>query len=290
MNKYKIEGGKNFFEELYKSLDIEESEEKTEDDKNNCLITNQPLTDKHVELNCGHKFNYIPLYHDILNHKKKFNTMEGTVSRLHTNEIRCPYCRKKQAGVLPYYPEFGFGKVSGVNFYDPNKQTMYSGYKSIKCEYQLLNKSFDPAKPESNDNKKYLPCASYYATKIEICNPEKPLHPITYGDNKCYCYTHKKQMIKDYKIKEKEKQQEIKKQEKELIKAAKQKAKEEEKLAKKKIIKHISSENVVLGPSIVELEETNGCIQILKTGPNKGNPCGCKIFENNLCKRHMPKN
>ena len=55
--KYIIEGGIDFFSELYKSLDVEE--DVLEDDNNKCLISNQVLTDKHVQLNCGHKFNYI---------------------------------------------------------------------------------------------------------------------------------------------------------------------------------------------------------------------------------------
>ena len=67
--KYIIEGGIDFFSELYKSLDVEE--DVLEDDNNKCLISNQVLTDKHVQLNCGHKFNYIELYHDFVNHKKK---------------------------------------------------------------------------------------------------------------------------------------------------------------------------------------------------------------------------
>ena len=68
MNKYIVEGGVDFFAELYKSLDVEEV---YDNDNNKCLITNQQLLDKHVTLSCGHKFNYIPLYNDILNHKKK---------------------------------------------------------------------------------------------------------------------------------------------------------------------------------------------------------------------------
>jgi hypothetical protein len=269
MHKYKIEGGINFFEELYKSLDVEEG---NDDDKNNCLITNQPLSDKHVILNCGHKFNYIPLYNDILNHKKKFNNMEGSISKLHTNEIRCPYCRKKQTELLPYYQELGLQKVSGVNFYDPNKQPICNSFKLHKCEYQSLNQNFDPNKPETIINKKYVSCLNNYATKITGIDSE----PNIYGDDKCYCYSHKKVVIKEYKIKEKEKE-----------KAAKQKAKE----AKKGIPKPVKTnyENVVLGPSIIESEQT-GCIQILKTGPNKGNSCGCKIFLDNMCKRHTPKN
>ena len=115
MDKYIIEGGFDFYEELYKSLDIEETNEKTEEDNNLCLITNQHLTDNFVQLNCGHKFNYGPLFLDLKNHKQKFNGMEGSSSKLATDEIRCPYCRTKQKGVLPYYEELGFPKINGVN-------------------------------------------------------------------------------------------------------------------------------------------------------------------------------
>ena len=68
-NKYNIEGGIDFYSELYKSLDIEENEHKTIEDLNMCLITNSPLESNHIQLTCGHKFNYIPLYFDIKNHK-----------------------------------------------------------------------------------------------------------------------------------------------------------------------------------------------------------------------------
>ena len=99
-------------------------------------------------------------------------------------------------------------------------------------------------------------------------------------------------MIKQYKLQQKEKEKEEKKQAKILEKEtkllekqnAKQKAKEE-KLMAKALKKNPMSENVVLGPSF-----QTGCVQILKTGTNKGKPCGCKIFAENMCKRHMPKN
>ena len=42
---YNIEGGINFFDELYKSLDIQENTHKCDDDNNRCLITNEILTD-----------------------------------------------------------------------------------------------------------------------------------------------------------------------------------------------------------------------------------------------------
>jgi hypothetical protein len=303
MNKYNIEGGLDFFTELYKSLDVEESEEKTEEDKNKCLITNQVLTDKYVTMSCGHKFNYIPLYHDLVNHKNKFNQMEGSQSKLNTNEIRCPYCRKKQEGTLIYYEELGLQKVNGVNFYDPNlKQSSHSIYTSHKCEFKWPNQNYNPTKPESQLNSKYLnyqSCGHYHGTQISIYNNENPSQPITYGDTHYYCYTHKKEMIKQYKLQQKEKEKEEKKQAKILEKEmkllekqnAKQKAKEEKQIAKetaKALKKNPMSENVVLGPSIIENQ--NGCVQILKTGPNKGKPCGCNIALENMCKRHYTLN
>ena len=71
--KYNIEGQIDFFSELYKSLD---EVDKTDTDNNICLITNEPLTENFVQLECKHKFNYIPLYNDLVNHKRKFNYLQ----------------------------------------------------------------------------------------------------------------------------------------------------------------------------------------------------------------------
>ena len=293
MSKYNIEGGIDFYAELYKSLDIEEE---LEEDKNVCLITNQPLTDKHVILVCGHKFNYIPIYKDIVNHKKKFNGMEGGNSILGANEIRCPYCRKKQDNLLPYYEELGMAKVHGVNFYDPNiKQVNYNSNNHQNCMFKYVNKNYDPSKPESDINSKYLTDTKcwHYGSQIQLYNDLNPSQPITYGDTNYYCYAHKKIMIKKYKIEQKQK-------EKEEAKASKLKAKEDAKVAKElekqklkeekqktKLNKKKPDENIVLGPSNILLESFEGCIAILKSGPNKGKHCGCKITDEHLCGRHF---
>ena len=306
MVKYNIEGGLDFYSELYKSLDIEESEKKTEEDENKCLISNEQLIDKHVIMDCGHKFNYIPLYNDIVNHKSKFNKMEGIHSKLNTNEIRCPYCRKKQHKLLPYYEELGLKKVNGVNFYNPDLNNSNSTYivAPHKCEFKYPNTNYDPNKPETDINSKYLNNQSciYYGTKISVYNKINPSQPITYGDDKYYCYIHKKEMIKQYKSYQKEKEKEEKKQvkilekEKKLLEKQTAKAKEKEekqklKLLKKNLLlqtkvsnKELKSENIILGTSNVVNQ--SGCIQILKTGINKGTPCGCKIVLENMCKRH----
>jgi hypothetical protein len=143
-----------------------------------------------------------------------------------------------------------------------------------------------------------------------------------FGDDKYYCWNHKKVIIKDYKIKKMEKIKEEKKnlklkekEDKQKAKdEAKQKAKEEKEKVKEELKKTVqlakqnkktktvlnditndstividlTTENVVIGPSN-EAEQVLLCQEILKTGKNKGTQCGNKVFENNLCKRHINK-
>ena len=96
---YKVENEIDFFKELSDSLTMDDNKEEEENAISTtlCLITNQPLTEKHIVMNCGHKFNYLPLYKYLINYKQKFNSMETVKHRLEINEIRCPYCRSKQS-------------------------------------------------------------------------------------------------------------------------------------------------------------------------------------------------
>jgi hypothetical protein len=257
MQKYNIEGDINFFDELYKSLD----ETNNEEDDDVCLITNQPLVEKFVELNCGHKFNYLPLYNDIYNHKQKFNSMESSLSSLKMNEIRCPYCRAKQTDVLPYYEELMLEKVNGVNFYDETVMVSSSYFKYMhyfagKCEFG------------STHDSEFIPkiCNVIYVSKL---------------DDKTYCCFHKNLIMnrkkKDIQLKEKEEKTKIKKE-------LKQKEKEEKEEKKEKEKKKNKEENIIISSSIIINKD--GCCQILKTGINKGNTCGLDILSDGLCKRH----
>ena len=219
---YKTNCELDFFSELYKSISMDEDNENKIDESKLCLITYQTLTDKHVELTCGHKFNYLPLYHDLVNFKKKFNLMEGINTRLTNEEIRCPYCRKKQNELLPYYEELGLDKINGVNFYDNVNKNHFN---CRECEFLFINLNFNNLEPETNDNQQFIKCNSYFATKIYIYNSDTPDNPINYGDEKLYCYIHKKQMIKKYKLEEKEIIKQKAKDEKEIIKQKKIKTK-----------------------------------------------------------------
>jgi len=139
MTKYIVEGGLNFFDELNKSLNIEESEENDVQDM--CLISNTELTDNYVTLDCNHKFNYEPLYNDILNHKTKYNSLERR--QLKVMEIRCPYCRHIQSKLLPQCD--GFENRHGVNYIDDYLMTpsghfsLINGYKLGTCCYESVS-------------------------------------------------------------------------------------------------------------------------------------------------------
>jgi len=305
MNKYIIEGGLDFYEELYKSLDIEDENEKTEEDNNLCLITNQILTDNYIKLNCGHKFNYGPLFFDLKNHKQKFNGMEGSSGKLGIDEIRCPYCRTKQKGVLPYYEELGFPKVNGVNEINLVKNSNTNPYSYKTCEFVSLNTEFDPSGNNPTDynsnnsgNCKFIKCF-HSGTKLGHGSEN-------YGDEKYYCWHHKKEMIKKYKKEIKDKQKadikkakdEEKQKAKDEAKKAKEEAKEKikkekeesKKTLKKKPITVIEAINVVIDTgktNIIDSVVNTGCVEILKSGQNKGKACGCKVILDDLCNRHF---
>lgn len=297
INKYKIEGNIDFYSELYKSLDV--SDNSIEDDLNSCLITNMPLVSNHIELTCGHKFNYIPLYNDIKNYKLKFNNLEGSVNRLSVNEIRCPYCRNKQHGLLPYYDNIGVEKIHGVNFIDPDHKNTSKCYDTCAninyCQYLTVNPYYDPNgdNPEetnitNNGNCKYFKCfmPGYYIPNNN------------YGDNNLYCHAHKKKVIKSHKqaILQKVKEETLKAKLEAKEQAAKAKLEAKEQALKAKLEAKEQAAKAKLEAKIKPIHNTlehnttmetlEYCSYILKSGPNKNNQCTHKLFNEGLCKRH----
>ena len=266
MTKYFIEENINFYEELYKSLDKEDKQENTDC----CLISQQPLVDNYVTMCCGHKFNYQPLFYDILNHKKKFNSMERHY--LKSSDIRCPYCRSVQKKLLPYVE--GYPKVHGVNFYDEttsktqqfckmnNMKLISDGYIVGECCYDIA---------KTNENGEVLKCTN---SMVKM-----------FTNNKFYCPLHKyamlKKIIQENKLKLKEEKKKAKDEEKMKKMEEKMKLKAEKK-SKKQVMTlspNTIGENIVVSNEIV-------CSQIIKSGIKKGTPCNCKVFQEGVCKRH----
>ena len=87
------------------------------DNDNVCLITDEPLTAFHVRLECGHKFNYEPLYQEALRQKGRMG-MHNYYEKIGTHQIKCPYCRSMTNQLLPYIgnsPHPVIKRLIGVN-------------------------------------------------------------------------------------------------------------------------------------------------------------------------------
>ena len=123
----------DFNAELEKLIACDEIVEDGNENTNaECLISKEKLNNTTVKLECGHTFNYEPLYNEIVKQKGYSRTTE--ITRLHVNQIKCPYCRNIQNKVLPYDHLLGLKKMVGVN--SPAKWQMLND----RCSYSNNNK------------------------------------------------------------------------------------------------------------------------------------------------------
>jgi hypothetical protein len=283
MSTYTIEGNLNFQDELLKLLN-EDSDD--EDDTNLCQITGIPLTDTHITLECNHHFNYAPLFNEIYNQKFIFKSYApSTLSNKELEKfievkpdyyIRCPYCRNIQYSLLPYYEELGLEVIKGINssVKEPNSKGIYELW-AMHHTFNMYGATFTPG-------------------KCDIC--VKPSYVATIPNTKLtYCQKHYKTELKLFKdnckiqanLKKQAKIDEVNKK-KELLETI-----NAERIAKgipplKKLPKQVISAKSEPNESAIEPSEIGLCKSILKSGPNKGQQCRCKlIYSDGLCKRHF---
>ena len=149
------------------------------DDDNCCLISGDTLEPNHIALNCKHTFNYQQIFQEI-KHQKKNNQLETT--KLKTKQIKCPYCREVQDGLLPW--KQGYDKVKYVNWpvklsFKPNKcnHIMKSGKRkgescNIACCFSMCPKHLK-AVEKNKSSVKNNKCACILKSgkrKGETCN------------------------------------------------------------------------------------------------------------------------
>jgi hypothetical protein len=271
---YVIEGGLHFYEELYKSLDDDKnvpnekekhdiSGQESECECECCLISGMPLIEHSVTLDCKHSFNYVPLFKYMKNYREKFSQLES--KRINTDEIKCPYCRTIQKGILPYYDDIGVEKFHGINWLNPELLVVSSSH----CSWCHNGEE----------------CNSFYLYN-------------NVHDNKLYCSTHLKKMKqikkKDDKLQAQEDAKLVKIAAKELKEAARllaKKMKAEKKNAGKKKVQQDNvidvDENVIISDSSPVESDTNTCSYKLTSGFRVGLVCGCKANHGGYCKRHF---
>jgi hypothetical protein len=288
-NNYKLEGDIDFFAELQKSL-LEDDSEGKEDGESvlTCQISGLPLTENHFKMNCGHIFNYASLYTEICKQKFEFKTY--TMDSLSTTDVRlfrtlgvdyfikCPYCRRIQTNLLPYYENLPFPKKYGVNTTESAFKVMETSIQS-SYTYNVYGYSFA----------KGICCVTLSGIHTFTCfNSWVSEIP---GLCKSYCPNHIRVVAKEYKLLEKEK---INKDKAEAKAVAKE-AKAEAKALTKDALKKVKTENKVIKKTgviaafVPESEELK-CSALLKSGLKKGTECGLKCVQNGFCGRHTSLN
>lgn len=129
----------DFYTLLYETISKDDNKIKMNMDLSLCLITDEPLEEHSITLYCGHSFNYEPLYKEVIQQKR--NKISNEIKQLRHHEIKCPYCRNVQRGILPLHPSFE--SIYGVNL--PEELSMFTKkccyvFRSGKRKGQSCNK------------------------------------------------------------------------------------------------------------------------------------------------------
>jgi hypothetical protein len=136
-----IEDNIDFFAELKSAIEGSKENITLEtQDGSFCLITHDKLEENYITLTCGHKFNYLPLYHEVV--KQKSGSILET-AYLSINQIKCPYCRTKTNKLLPFISHPEVLHKRGVNYPAKYCMSLHSCtwiYKSGKKQGCLCGK------------------------------------------------------------------------------------------------------------------------------------------------------
>ena len=161
-----------FYKNLLLNDDISDNDNDN-DMEDTCLITHQKLDNTHVKLECGHKFNYEPIFRYVYNQKTKFNKLESFKTALKQDQLMCPYCRNVQGFLLPYFKKYNFNKVHGVN---------YLNYNKIDKHERTCSAHWTSIMMGTNPSEEYIYKCMLVGTKIQNSM-----------DKNYYCVHHKQQ-------------------------------------------------------------------------------------------------
>lgn len=121
-----------------------------------CLISGDELEPQCITLECSHKFNYVNIYREAINQKKK-NRYDNCT--LKPYQLRCPYCRKVQNSILPYRENIG-EKIHGINY--PLKYCM----KHLQCTYIFKRGPRKNQQCNTNCNSEFCSVHKKYSKKM----------------------------------------------------------------------------------------------------------------------------
>lgn len=144
---YEIEGNVDFFKELKQmgstpydntiSLEVEDKPER-------CLITDDKLRKDHVTLKCGHRFNYIPLFKEVLFQKCSLlpKNLSTKIITTYTKHVNAPASTTSSSATnthtttLPTNNHNPSNNVTSILYNSSyNLETTKLQYNEMKCPY-----------------------------------------------------------------------------------------------------------------------------------------------------------
>lgn len=132
-------------------------------DDNICLISKEKLHPNHITLKCNHKFNYMPIYKEVLYQKTKSNTMYE-VTKLQPYQIKCPYCRTVNNKLLPFIPYPSVKLAKNIH------STSSDCIPATKCSYVIKKCNTNDSNCDKNalyyEAENLLLCPAHYKKHI----------------------------------------------------------------------------------------------------------------------------
>jgi len=299
MIQYSIEGDIDFFKEL-QTIQTEKPET---EDTNKCMLSDEMLRPDAITLVCGHKFNYKPLFAEVLMQKcsilPKNMASSMTASYVHLNNS---HIHNNNHNLNHNQNHTNENTVITLNYNaSMNMETMKLNYNEIKCPYcRTVTSQLLPYYPYPEIKQiRYvnyplnlcmpgIKCGYFASKSINKECDNAPTYDEKYG---VLCKTHMKCAVKQAQA-----------QSQAQVKPPKGAAGKQGAATKNPNAKY-SNGNVIAYSSISSPVKP-GCSYILIAGNRKGSACGCVAYtpvaqsasdhnntENNvvLCKRHYNK-
>jgi len=146
---YEVEGGLDFFNELKNITEKKEDLPKTslslhiqDNNIDRCLITDELLRKDNITLKCGHKFNYVPLFKEVV--FQKYSSLPKNVSSsIVTTYVKEPIPNQTTSSSvissstnIPTYGQVPSSNVITVMYNSSyNMEITKVEYNEIKCPY-----------------------------------------------------------------------------------------------------------------------------------------------------------
>jgi hypothetical protein len=295
--EYEVEGGIDFFSQLKQmtAADTEPASAPTSaaTAAPRCLITDEPLRRDHITLQCGHKFNYVPLFKEVL--FQKCPLLPKNLSSNIITTYTTPSVNHHHTTPLPsYQSQVHKPGVHSIMYNSSfNLETNKLQYNEMKCPYcRAITPNILPYYPYPDVSKvKYVNIPPNLSLPTVSCEYEKFIS----GDNTVFatnetttcrsnCIYNEKYdlMLCNKHLNKLETRATVT-----TVTTTRSKAKKS----------NINDENVIISH---HNPATSSCPFVLLSGPRKGTPCGKPMWipknqgypvtsNGSYCKAHYAK-